>query len=516
MDRERARQVLALHKAIQLDPLFITREMIGEQPWWAQSEILTSIRVNTVTTVRSCHDVGKSYTASRAAIDFLLAYEDSIVVTTAPTFRQVEHVIWREIRGAHRKAKVPLGGKMLKTRLDLSEEWYAIGISTNDPDRFQGFHAKSGHILIIVDEAAGVTPEVFQAIDALMTTGGARLLLIGNPTSLSGRFYDSHHKESRSTKRIHISCFDTPNFTNNGIRNVADLRRVNMDNVEITHPYLITPQWALDMVLRHGEKNPIVQSRVFGEFPSAQTNTLIPLNFLEAAVELRKELDDVDNPNDSADERARKVARRKAFKGRPSAAADPARYGDDKTVITEREGGYVHDQMVHGKENTAQTAARLKLLPPQDWISIDTDGVGGGVADIMEDIEGYKTIIQIENGSKAWEEEGAQSMRGLTFANLRAQLYYHFAEKVKRGEVALPDDPDLIAELAVMRFFVTRQGIAVMSKDDIKKDLGRSPDRGDSVVYAFASDFMAQSARKATRARVGKRRSKLYNERKDF
>ena len=265
MEKEQARQIRALHRAIELDPLFVTKNFIGEDPWWAQAEILKSLRVNKVTTVRSCHDVGKSYTASRAALDFLTTYEDSIVVTTAPTFRQVEHVIWREIRGAHRKAKVPLGGKMLKTRLDFSEEWYAIGISTNDPDRFQGFHAKSGHILIIVDEAAGVSDAVFTAIDALMTTQGARLLLIGNPTSLSGRFYDSHHKGGASTKKIHISCFDTPNFVNNGIRNIRDLKMVKMQNVEITHPYLITPELALEMIERHGDTNPIVQSRVFGE-----------------------------------------------------------------------------------------------------------------------------------------------------------------------------------------------------------------------------------------------------------
>lgn len=516
MDRERARQILALHKAIQLDPLFVTREMIGEKPWWAQEEIFASIRVNRVTTVRSCHDIGKSYTASRAAIDFLMAYEDSIVVTTAPTFRQVEHVIWREIRGAHRKAKVPLGGKMLKTRLDLSEEWYAIGVSSNDPDRIQGFHAKSGHILVIVDEAAGVSDAVFQAIDALMTTGGARLLLIGNPTSLSGRFYDSHHKEGRSTKKVHISCFDTPNFVNNGIRNVADLKRVNLENVEITHPYLITPEWALDMILRHGENNPIVQSRVFGQFPTALANTLMPLNFIEAAIELRKELDDINNPLDSEEERRRKAALRKSFLGRPSASADPARYGDDKTVITEREGGYVHDQIINGKENTTQTAGRLKILGPQDYISIDTDGVGGGVADILED-DGYTNIIQIMNNASAWPEEGQASMKGLTFANLRSQLYYHFAERLKRGEIALPDDTDLAAELAVMRYTVTRQGIAVMSKDEIKKDLNRSPDRADSIVYAFASDFMAQQqARSKVKPSVGKKVSELYNERKDF
>ena len=502
MDSKQAEQIAALHRAIQVDPLFVTVHFLGDNPTNYQDEILKSVRVNKVTTVRSCHDIGKSFTASRVALDFLTAYEDSIVVTTAPTFRQVEHVIWREIRGAHKKAKVPLGGKLLKTQLDFGEEWYAIGVSTNDPDRFQGFHSKSGHILVIVDEAAGVTEAVFTAIDALMTTEGARLLLIGNPTALTGRFYDSHHK-GRAHK-IHVSCFDTPNFINNGIRNVNDLMTMDMGNVEITHPYLITPMWARDMIERHGRDNPVIQARVFGEFPSAEANTLIPLNYIEQAIELKKQLDDFRNEMDSFEEQERKKAIREAFRGRHHIGVDPARYGDDKTVITDRFGGYVEDMIIHGKENTATTAGRVKLLAAADSIGIDCDGVGGGVADILED-DGYENIIQIMNGAKPWAEEG-----GIRFANLRSQLYWNLAEKFKRGEIAIPDDPDLAAELAAIHFTVTRQGIAIESKDDIKKNLHRSPDRADSLAYSFAGDYMDQDTQ--TSPSVGKSYDELYNE----
>lgn len=65
---------------------------------------------------------------------------------------------------------------MLKTKYEIAEKWYAIGISSDKEDNFQGFHAE--HILIIVDEAAGVPESTMQVIEALMTSKGAHLLLI--------------------------------------------------------------------------------------------------------------------------------------------------------------------------------------------------------------------------------------------------------------------------------------------------------------------------------------------------
>ncbi len=54
---------------------------------------------------------------------------------------------------------------------------------------------------------------------------------------------------------------------------------------------------------------------------------------------------------------------------------------------------------------------------------------------------------------------------------------------MERGEVSLPDDDDLRADLSALRYVFTQDGrIQLESKDDVRKRLGRSPDRGDALV----------------------------------
>ena len=64
-----------------------------------------------------------------------------------------------------------MGGAILPKTPELhilQNEWYAAGLSTNEPDRFQGFHEE--HILVVVDEASGVNEEIFEAIDGVLTS----------------------------------------------------------------------------------------------------------------------------------------------------------------------------------------------------------------------------------------------------------------------------------------------------------------------------------------------------------
>jgi phage terminase large subunit len=466
-------------------PEFFVGEYLGDTYEDYQLEIAESVKVNTITSVRSCHDTGKSFSAGRIALNFLMAHTDSIVLTTAPTFRQVEEILWREIRGAHHRAKnrVPIGGRMLKTKLNIDEEWYAIGVSSDDANKIQGFHPKSGYILVIVDEAAGVNEDVFIAVDAIMSSYGARLLMIGNPTSLNGRFYDSHHK-MRSVKRIHISCFDTPNFKNNGIKNVQDLMRVDMSKVEITRPHLITPMWAKGMIEQHGVDSPIVQARVFGQFPSAEDNTLIPLNYIELAAE---------------------PERRASLKmGAKYIGCDPARYGSDKTVITVRYGNIVEEQIETSKEDVAQTAGRVKLFTNAEGYFIDDIGLGAGVVDILLD-DKIENVYGISFSNKANDPQ---------FVNLRAELYWKIAELFKRGEIAIPNDPDLISQLASIRYEITRHGIKIEEKEEIRKRIHRSPDKADSLVLSFADYRISTKLRPSLGKgnRVAPSNRELYNE----
>ena len=133
------------------DPVWFVKNVIGYDLWSKQRDILHSVRDNKFTAVRSCNGAGKSFVSASAVAWALGCHYESIVLTTAPTTRQVEEILWQEIARLHAQSKFPLGGELLKTKWTMGPKWFALGLSTNDPSRFQGFHAP--FILIIMDEA---------------------------------------------------------------------------------------------------------------------------------------------------------------------------------------------------------------------------------------------------------------------------------------------------------------------------------------------------------------------------
>lgn len=476
MDKAKAEAIRKLRKASKVSPPFFNEWILGGSFWSKQEEIILSVRDNRYTTVRACHDVGKTYIAARTALWFLYSHPKSIVVTTAPTMRQVENLLWRELRAAHESSKQPLGGEPLKTRLDISPDWYAIGASSGDPDKLQGFHAPSGDILIIIDEAAGVNEDAFEAIEGMMTSEKARMLMIGNPTSDSGSFRESHHSWTYANK-IHISVFDTPNFRNNGIFSIEDLKDVELDNVEIVNPYLVSPRWAFEKIDTWGIDSPMFQARVLGNFPSQSINTVIPLNYIELAYEkeFREKL--------------------KAKGGPLRLGVDPARFGNDETVITPRYGGYIPEQIISYQESTTATAGRVKQFnsPRPVFIGIDVDGLGGGVYDTLYD-ENIDGLAEIHNGGKALPDD-----TGLTFANLASQLWWRARLLFMAGELAIPKDDILVMQLSTRRYKFTGRGLAVESKDEWKKRYkGKSPDRADSLIYSLADILNVEDKAKAS------------------
>jgi hypothetical protein len=82
-----------------------------------------------------------------------------LVITTAPTFRQVK-VIVGEIAEARRNSRIAFP-EPTATELKLGDKRYAVGLSTNDPNKFQSYHA--AHVLIIADEGQGILNAIWEA-----------------------------------------------------------------------------------------------------------------------------------------------------------------------------------------------------------------------------------------------------------------------------------------------------------------------------------------------------------------
>ena len=452
----------------QKNPISFYDHALGCTHWSKQREITLSAFNNPRTTVPSCHGSGKSYTMGRLALAFLYAYTDSIVMTTAPTFRQVEQIIWRELRGAYASAKIDLGGKILNTKLDLGPNWYAIGMSADKPDAMQGLHAKSGHILIIVDEAAGMAHDLLEAIEGMLTSKHVHLVYIGNPTCGDGLFFDS--AKSEYFHKIKISAFDTPNFKINGLKGPRDLEKFKtlkeVEALPLAYPQLVTPAWVWLRQQMWGVDSPMYQARVMANFPEEGEDTLIGLRYVEEALE-KKWTDE-----------------EKLMRPRNNVLGiDVARFGSDDTSMTAMNN---HEMLAHrkfnGKDLMQSCGLAIELFnemgfeKSMDLIAVDDTGLGGGVTDRLNEL-GYN-VLPINFGTKAETED--------EFRNLKAEIYWHMRLLFHKNDVSILDSGNMVSQIPTVRYNYTSNGrLEIVSKKEMKKQGLDSPDDADSLAIAL-------------------------------
>jgi hypothetical protein len=484
-------QAAKIYQHAQREPSFFFEHFLGVRPEPYQLAIAESVRDHRTTTVRSSHEIGKSWTAARVGLWFLVTHMNSILVTTAPTARQVEDILWREINTAYNNAKVTLGGRCLTTKIEFAPNWYGVGLSTTEPDKFQGYHSDSGDLLVITDEAAGIPETIFVGVKAIMTSRRCRLLMIGNPTSSSGTFRNSHTPDYPAN-RMTVSMFDTPNFKANGITNEEQLIEAIESERELAEPapYLVSPIWGYEALMEWGPDSPLYQSRALGVFPDQGDETLIPLSWLLAAMTPER--------NDSIKP------------GETRFGVDPARFGTDRTVIIRRKGDKVVEINEYSMQDTMQTAGRVMNLLDNDVTArayIDVIGLGAGVVDRALELQREHT----KSGRWAWtkvvgvnvaekpeqrvperelEAEKRLNAPKMNFKNKRAQLYWRLRGKFERGEIALPDTKlgqKLAAELSEIQYKFESDGtLYIEEKKDIKKRLLKSPDLADALMLSYA------------------------------
>ncbi len=162
---------------------------------------------------------------------------------------------------------------------------------------------------------------------------------------------------------------------------------------------------------------------------------------------------------------------------------DCARFGDDKTVITFRQGRVVFAQEVFGKVDTVDAAGRVVdaikarggEIPRQ--IAVDTIGIGAGVADMLRRHEKFgKRVVDVNSSLRLEDGENY---------NLRARMWREMRDWIKAG-ASLPSDPELTTDLTALRYGYKGSLLLIESKDDAKKRGIKSPDRADSIALTFA------------------------------
>ncbi len=440
------------------DPEWYIRRALNQQTWDKEVEIVRSVLHNPRTAVAGCVASGKTHAGACAVFAFAHAFPHSEIYTTAPTYRQVNKFLWKEIRRIRKMADVPIGGKMLSERPEwkLDNDWFALGFSPKDPDSVQGAHGRN--ILFIVDEAQGVSQDILESIENAMAGGNAHILLLFNPNAGPGdEVYEAAHSKRHLYNYIRIAADDTPNVKAGHTVIHGMIEKVRRD------------EW----IDTHGWNSNFVRVKVRAIHPKQSSDAVIPIEWIEKAMH------------------------REALRGRHAGGVDVARFGKDDSVIAPLDGRTIEPLIVlHGKDNVEVADAVQGEAKKRGWkrTCIDVIGLGSGVVDILVHRQLKPSI-----GVRGINVSRAASSK-TEFANLGSEMWWTTRESLDpKGDIpmALPFDLELMAELSTPRYGTDRQGRKIVeSKDDMKARLrknkkgkgeskGASPDRADAVNLAI-------------------------------
>jgi hypothetical protein len=441
--RLRERQRTAGYTLYRTDPVGFITDILDEAPWSIQRRIADALLSHRYVAVPSCFGSGKDWIAARIGAWWVAT--GGILVVTSNTFSQLRDVYWRELRKAHAKGGLP-GQPTWGTdlRWDLGEGSWAIGRKPddNDPEGLQGIHGE--RVLVIVDEANGVSPQLWEATRGLVVNAASRVLAIGNPWEPTGPFYEAC--QSPNWLVIPISVFDTPNFTGEPVPAKAQAE-------------LVGPQWLDDAKADGLEGTAWWQAKVLGQFPDTASDQVIPLSLVETA-----------------------RANAHTPDAREAAGLDVARFGSDDTALVEGSGnGPELVTVVHGHDTMAVAGLGARFLAGRRGVlAVDEGGVGGGVLDRLREQRLPGNVLGVNAGS------GADNDPDERMKNMRAQLWWTAREALYRGEISLArlsetDYGRLRSELTAPTYRFNSEGkVVIEAKEELKKRGVVSPDLADA------------------------------------
>ena len=460
------------------DPVGFIEDGLGETLWTKQREILESVVENKRTVVPACHAPGKSHLAARAMAWWIAVHPPgtAIAISTASTFRQVRNIMWAQIRKVHMAHKLP--GEILTTEWKINDTVTAYGFAAapGNEAAIQGIHAP--HLLVVVDEAGGISETIGIALEALMTGGHTRLLVLGNPPTDSEQGWFERICSSPIYNIIPISAYETPNFTGEDTGLCKTCPSHIEEHSVATH--LVDKTWVDDVISEFGEDSAFVEARVHARFPKSSISKVIPYTWAEQATQNEEQI-------------VSQVIR---------LGIDIASDGGDEFVIAQADGYTV--SITHrssGKTNAnavdvagvaiehIQRAVDKHLergITDLVRVKIDTIGVGWGVVSLLDRWVKERQMRAVVIGVNVAERPKDQAK----FKNQRAEMWWNtrnlLQPKEGKQEIRLEADRQVLAQLAGPTFKSDSSGrIQIESKVDMKKRGVSSPDRAEAILLAL-------------------------------
>ena len=459
--------------------LFI-KEILGVRLDREQRKIIRAIQDNRRVSVRSGHARGKDYVAAVASLCFLYLNYPSKVINTAPTGRQAISIMMSEIAKIHKSTRVRLGGEVQASQIKFKDnsDWFMLAFKAGDKNQehWTGFH--SPNIMVVITEATGIEQETFDAVEGILT-GNSKLLVIFNPIRTTGEAYQS--TRSPEYKKFKLNCLDAPNVRARKILIPGQVdyewvaEKVKKWTTRINEKEIDKSRFDFKFEGLWYRPNDLFRAKVLGEFPAESEGQLIPLSWVEAAIERWH--------NQKKGENIPLVL-----------GVDVAGMGRDNTCFVYRYNDYIEkiETFNLGKDVTVhmQVAGKVKntLRYLDDVALIDSIGEGAGVYSRLKELN--VNVISVKGS------EGAGGRRDITgqyeFENMRAYLHWKLRDALNpqfNPKLALPPDDELIEELVQPNYITKSNGkIIIELKEEIKKRIGRSPDKLDGLLNTFYSN----------------------------
>lgn len=332
--------------------------------------------------------------------------------------------------------------------------WPKTGNTDAQGATFSGLHA--ANVLVEVDEAGGIPSTVLRAGEqALANAIFAKLLIAGNPISLEGMLYEV-------ANRLRAQWF---------------IVSITGDPDDADRSPRVDIAWARQQIDTYGRDNPWVMAYILGKFPPASINALLSLDEVEAAMGRHLQ----DHEYSWAQKRL---------------GVDVARFGDDRSVIFPRQGLACFKPVVMRNVRTTAIAARVAKAVATWHAEVtfvdDTGHFGHGVIDNL-----------LTAGLQAIPVVFSDPAINPRYFNRRAEMWLDMSDAIKSG-AALPNIPEMVAELTVPTYSFLNGKFILEDKDQIKKRLGRSPDLADALALTYAiADMPNEVVSRLQRAGIG-------------
>lgn len=421
--------------------------------------------------VSSGHGVGKSAQVAWLILWAIMTHEDTRGVITANTDTQLRTKTWAELAKWYQLCIAKSLFKFTATSIYIGNDpvrekaWRIDQVpwSENNTEAFAGLHNEGKRILVIFDEAASIADGVYEVTEGALTDANTQIIWCryGNPTRTSGKFF----KNCTTPKRNTYTRVDSRNTTFS-----------NKGQIEA---------WIED----YGEDSDFVRVRVKGQFPRAGY-----ANFI--------------SPELVTNARRRRVPMVQYMNQQKFMAVDPARFGDDFSVITLRQGHIVHWQVKLSGFDGPDLAARVfELLRAEKGMPISCivyDAIGNG-ADLDSALRRIPNLgvplIPVMWGQPAKDTK--------QYFNQRSECWGAMRDWLEAGQI--PDDDALSDELTSLDYgYDALFRIQLQSKKDIKKNGGKSPDCADSLALSFVPELIDRKIVTA-KAKPVKRRTVVWS-----